>query len=39
MNENYSRVKRENPLSKHGEIMKLLGSQFRAAKVLTPDSV
>jgi len=26
--ENYSRVKRENPLSKHGEIMKLLGSQY-----------
>lgn len=37
--ENYSRVKRENPLSKHGEIMKLLGSQFATTKVLTPDEV
>ncbi|XP_008186400.2 uncharacterized protein LOC100165520 [Acyrthosiphon pisum] len=37
--ENYSRVKRENPLSKHGEIMKLLGTQFATTKVLTPDEV
>ncbi|KAL4097822.1 hypothetical protein QTP88_022530 [Uroleucon formosanum] len=37
--ENYSRVKKENPLSKHGEIMKLLGSQFATTKVLTPDEV
>lgn len=37
--ENYGRVKRENPLSKHGEIMKLLGSQFAVTKVLTPDEV
>lgn len=37
--ENYGRVKRENPLSKHGEIMKLLGSQFAVTKALTPDEV
>lgn len=37
--ENYSRVKRENCLLKHGEIMKLLGSQFATTKILTPDEV
>lgn len=37
--ENYHKVKRENPLSKHGEIMKLLGSQYATTKFLTPDEV
>lgn len=37
--DNYGRVKKENPLSKHGEIMKLLGSQFATTKILTPDEI
>lgn len=37
--ENYGRVKRENILSKHGEIMKLLGSQYATTKMLTPDEI
>jgi hypothetical protein len=37
--ENYGRVKRENPLSKHGEVMKLLGSQYATAKILTTDEI
>ncbi|VVC35819.1 SprT-like,High mobility group box domain [Cinara cedri] len=37
--ENYSRVKRENPLSKHGEIMKLLGEKFATSKTLTSDEI
>lgn len=37
--ENYKRVKRENLNLKHGEIMKLLGSQFSVTKTLTPDDI
>lgn len=37
--DNYGRVKQKNPLLKHGEIMKLLGSQFATTKILTPDEV
>jgi len=37
--ENYNQVKRENPSSKHGEIMKLLGSKFATTKMLTPDEI
>lgn len=37
--ENYNRTKQENPLSKHGEIMKLLGSKYATTKMLTPDEV
>lgn len=37
--ENYSQVKRENPSSKHGEIMKLLGSKFTTTKILSPDEI
>ncbi|XP_050541014.1 uncharacterized protein LOC126905399 [Daktulosphaira vitifoliae] len=37
--ENYGKAKRENPLLKHGEIMKILGSQFSVAKTLTPDDI
>lgn len=37
--ENYGRVKQKNPLLKHGEIMKLLGSQFAKTKILTPDEI
>lgn len=37
--ENYSSIKRENPLSKHGEIMKLLGEKFATTKTLTPDEI
>lgn len=37
--ENYRIVKQSNPLLKHGEIMKLLGSQFATTKILTPDEV
>lgn len=37
--ENYSRVKRENPNLKHGEIMKSLGSQYTVTKILSPDEI
>lgn len=37
--ENYSKVKQANPSSKHGEIMKLLGSQYATTKKLTPDEI
>lgn len=37
--ENYRRVKQENINLKHGEIMKLLGSQFSVTKVLTSDEM
>lgn len=37
--ENYSRVKRENVLLKHGEIMKILGSEYATTKILTPDEI
>lgn len=37
--ENYNQIKRENPRSKHGDIMKLLGSKFATTKILTPDEV
>lgn len=37
--ENYSKVKQANPLSKHGEIMKILGSQYATTKILTPDEI
>lgn len=37
--ENYSRVKQENPLLKHGEIMKTLGSEFATTKIVTSDEI
>jgi len=37
--ENYGREKQKNPTLKHGEIMKLLGSQFATTKILTPDEM
>lgn len=37
--ENYRLVKRENPLLKHGEVMKLLGEKFATTKILTSDEI
>lgn len=37
--ENYNRVKRENTSIKHGEIMKILGSEYATTKILTPDEI
>lgn len=37
--ENYGRVKQKNPILKHSEIMKLLGSQYATTKILTPDEI